>query len=249
MKNNSTGEKFTELALTIFSTNYSDDSAVVTLSGKQGLFSLIAKGVYKAKSQLKPLLIPATLVKVEYSKYPSGTMIASSIEVVEDNSTLLSNYQSSCLILLLQELSLALYHYGDDYPTADVCYLLKALNGGSDVITIALLLVATFYKNLGIDIDTTSCVYCLKSDNIVSYSLKDGGFICKDCLSLHPSPVIDKMNLYVLKFAFMELNEKTVSKIVPRNEGIKTLVDLLENLVSYFDLKELKTLSMFLTSL
>ena len=54
------------IALVLGSTQFGENSAIVSLAGEDGLFGLLAKGIYKPKSQLKPLLITGNIVQVEY---------------------------------------------------------------------------------------------------------------------------------------------------------------------------------------
>ena len=57
------------------------------------------------------------------------------------------------------------------------------------------------------------------------------------------------MDLYVLKYAFMDLNEDILSKIVPKNSGIRVLSELNDNIIRYFDLKPMKSFSLLLNAL
>lgn len=225
--------------------NYLEDSALVTLSSIDGVFSLLAKGVYKAKSQLKPLILVGNFVNVDYIK-AKEIYIAKQVNVIQDNSILYSNLKTNSYLLLLQELSLSLYRYGDIYPEEEIKQILNYLKDGKDVLTCCLFTLSCFYNSLGIKINTDECVFCKESKNITSYSLNDGGFVCKNCQNKYLLPSIDNISLYLLKFAFMPLSDEVFLHKPEKDRMKKVIIELIDNLVSYFDLKPMKSLSFFL---
>ena len=58
-----------------------------------------------------------------------------------------------------------------------------------------------------------------------------------------------EMELHVLRYAFMEVNEINVKRIVPRSEGRKILTLLTQKLERSFDLTPFKTFSLLYQSL
>lgn len=235
-----------EKALVLSSSPYSEDSALVTLAGKEGLFSLLVRGIYKPSSPFKPLLITGNVVSVDYRHRNTGLNTASSLQVDFDASVALASYSSSCFLQFLEEMSLALYRYGDSYPYEEVETLIAALIHGGDPLSLALLLLASFYRSLGLKIETKECVLCQKSQNIVSYSLEEGGFLCEDCAEKLSVPSRPKEELYLLKFAFSSFTPEILAKKVPKASGKRVLLELIEHLLSYFDLGKLRSLPLFL---
>ena len=239
----------TQDALVLSSSKFKDDSAIITLSGQNGIFSLYARGIYKPKSPLKPLLIVGNFVSVEYKVSQNGPGFASSLKVIEDASLLYQDYKSNCFLLLLQELSLSLFRYGDAFPQEEVMRLIFKLQDHGDSLSLALLLLGIFYKRFGLNIQTKECVVCHKSDYIVSYSLQEGGFLCQNCCNDLHKECFNEMDLYVLKFAFSPLTDDILNKKVPQESGVNVFLSLLENLILYFDLKPLRCLPLFLQAI
>ncbi|MBQ8143107.1 MAG: DNA repair protein RecO [Bacilli bacterium] len=236
-----------DVAIVLLATKYQDDSAIIKLAGKEGIFSLIAKGVYKPKSSLKALLITGNLLEIDYKKSDSGPSFAHSCRVILDASSAYQDYQSSCFLLFLQELTNALFEYGERLPYEELLLIIRSLCEKKDVLSLALLLVGTFYRRLGINMSIDECVKCQRSDNIVSYSLQEGGLLCKDCLG--QEKVKNHLEIHVFRYAFMEVNEKNVNRIVPPAEGFKVLNELVLYLMDYFDLKKLQSFAMFVNAL
>lgn len=228
-------------------TSYQEDSAVITFVGENGIFSGLAKGVYKPKSPLKPLLIVPNLVKLDFRETASGIHLITSVQVVEDNSLLAYDYQKSCFLMFLQELSLSLFRFGDSYPSVEIYHLLSALKHHDEILSYSILLMGIFYRSLGIDETTNACLICGKTKNIVSYNLEKGGFLCKDCKG--DEDLVSETKLYILKYAFMPITDDLLKKTVPLVEGKEILSELLHHLIHYFDLKPIRSFSMLLESI
>lgn len=237
-------------ALVLSAAPYGENSAVISLAGNEGLFSVMARGVYKPNSPLKPLLITGNILSLSYRSHSTGLKSASSVEVRFDASSLLKDYVSSCLLLYLEEQSLALYRYGDPYPYLEIEALIKTLSIGGDPLSLSLLMEATFYRSLGLKMNTEGCTRCGKKSPIVSYDLDEGGFLCSDCLLEVPqAEKKEKDDLYVLKFAFSPLSASLLSKKVPKASGLRVLQDLNRQLESYFDLRPNRSFPLFLSAL
>lgn len=237
------------LCFVLSSTRYGEDSAIISLAGEEGIFSVLARGVYKANSILKPLLITGNLLKLSYREGRHDFGIAVSLQVIEDNSALSSDYVRSCFLLFLQEVTFRLFQYGDSFPSHDIYLILYHLSHGSDVLSSALLALGCYARTLGVDSKTNGCVLCGRSDKLTSYSLELGGFICEECRKIKNIPPVETMQLYVFKYAFSPLKEETFLRKVPEKEGKIVLDDLLRHFCTCFDLHPWKTLSLFLDAL
>lgn len=234
-------------AIVLLSTRYKEDSAIITLVGEKGLFSLLARGIYKMKSPLKPLLISGSLVYVEFRK-SSEISFASSVKVLWDSSELLTSYVSSLYLMYLEELCLSLYQFDDPFPFDEILRIVQSLRNG-DTLSLTLLTLGVLYRSLGIGLETQRCVRCKKTRNIVGYSFQDGGFLCKDCIREGDTLATDRNDLYVLKFTFHPLDEEILSKKVFHENGMRMLCLLNDRLLSCFDLKKTKSFPLLLSAL
>lgn len=227
---------------------YGEDSAIATLAGEKGLTGLLLSGVYKPKSPLKPLLLVGSRVQVYGREREKGPFLAKQCAVLFDSSPLFVREDGNAFLTFLQEVSTALYDYGDNFPGVEVSTLLVALRDGGDVLSLSLLFLGLVYRSLGLEMETHRCVRCKKTSDIVSYSLGEGGFLCADCARRLEVDGKDRMSLYVFKFAFLPIEERTLEKRVPRAEGGKVLLSLAAHLADYFDLRGFRSLSYLLTS-
>lgn len=219
---------------------FDDDSAIATFAFEEGIIPILLKGVYKPKSMLKPLLLAFNYVEVSVYKSSNNLYIAKQACVINDISKLYFDYNFNITLNFLQELAINLFQYGDEFPLLDFNEFILALRDGKDILSILLLLLGSIYKCLGLKMETEKCLSCGSEKKLISYSIKDGGFYCKNC---SPFSQVDDLNLYILKFAFLGFNKKTINKIVPHDQGKKIFFELTDNLIDYFDLKKLNSLA------
>lgn len=230
-------------------TPYKENSAIVSFATSVGLISIYARGVYKTKSSLKSFLIPGIYLKADLLKTNEDFYLARSVSPLEDHSALLLDYGNTLFVNFVYEVSSKLYRCGDMYPFHEVSLLFSALERGKDLLSVALLFTGTIYRSLGIEIQTKKCVRCGKTDHIISYSLEEGGFICKNCRTASDPTVFDINKLFVLKFCFMTDLEKMIEKKVFKKEGIEVLVEMTRHLASYFDLKQFDSIALLIDHL
>ncbi len=240
--------RLTKKGIVLSSTPFKDDSAMITLAGETGVFSTLAKGVYKPKSQLKPLLIVGNILELDCTGMKEDFYVAQSVMVCFDASGMTMNLKTSSFLFFFQELCLSLFHFGDRFPFYDVQQILYSMSKDNDVLSLSILFLGSLYRCLGLNMNTHECVFCGRKDHITSYSYKDGGFICSECMTEdHESK--DNMDLYVLKFAFSGLNQSILTKKVPFDSGYRIFNGLYENILDYFDIRPLKSFSFLLRTL
>lgn len=225
---------------------FQDDSAIVLLASETGLKSFLCRSVYKMKSPLKAMLLAFNEVEVDYVEMSDDFYLARQASTRVDVSASYLDFGKNVFLTFLQECSVLFYQCGDSYPLKQVRSILKGMEDGKDLLTLLLLFLGALYSSLGIKMETRECILCHKKENLVSYSLKEGGFYCKNCTK---EEIKNSMNLYVMKFAFMEPTEENKSRIVPKETGKKVLVELVQNLLDYFDIKRITSLSMVLQEL
>ncbi len=237
----SKNERIIGLVLSISA--FKEDSAIVTMATKQGIQGFLCSHIYRMKSNLKCMLLAFNLVEVDISRTKDDFAIAKQAHVLSDISASYLDLKKNLFFSFLQETSMAFFRYGDNYPLEEVSFLI--MNSDQDLITLSLLYLGVVYTYLGIRMDTKECVKCHRKDHLVYFSFEDGGFLCSDCTKERCNPI----ELYILKFAFMDINARTVSKVVPKEPGKKILLALLQNLMDYYDIKKISSLSMLLEAI
>lgn len=228
---------------------YKEDSAIVTFASREGIVSLLANHIYKPKSPLKPLSLAFNFVQVNYQESASSLLFASQALVLEDISPCYLSYEKNLFLTFLEELSLLFYKEGNNYPIDEIQILLKALEEGKDILSLSLLLLGIFYRDLGLSENVDSCILCQREDNLTAFDLSLGGFVCEEDRIREGLEPREKIELFILKYAFMPVDEKNCSRVVPKGPGRVVFLELLDHLLHYFDISQAKTLSLFLSIL
>ena len=240
------GEEVLLRGMVVSQSPFSEDSAICSLATDDGIVPLLLGHVYRPKSPLKPLLLVGSIVSVQAMRREKGPFLAKQANVETDSSRCLATLEGNAFLLLVQEVSRRLYEYGDRFPYGNVRILLDALMEGKDLLSLSLLFLGSVYQSLGMEMETSRCVFCKKTENIVSYSVREGGYVCRDCLERAGASRKENMELFVFKFAFLPIGEETLSKRVPPQSGRRVLVQLCLGLCDYFDFREFKTLPFLL---
>lgn len=241
--------KLNDIAGIVINVNqFKDDSAIVTLASENGLIPVTANHIYQVKSSYKALLNIGSIVQVECRQKSEGPLFVSSVNTILDMTPLYSSMDSASFLFFFSQLSALLFQEGDNYPYDAIKKILGAVKGGADLLSSTLLIVGSFYKDLGLKQEVDCCIKCKNTKGIVSYSLKDGGFLCKNCLS-SSSEIKDNLELFVFKYTFSEVTEEALKRVVPKDYGIKVLLLTTRYLLDYYDLKKCESLDLFLCSL
>lgn len=226
---------------------YKENSTIVTFSGEEGIFSCIARDIYKPKSNLKPLLVIGNLVKIEYNSSKENVNFIKGVSIISDYSSLSVSYEKNIFLLYLQEMSLKLFSYGDAFPFEETNAILHSIKKDKNILSMSLLFLGSLYNCLGIKPNIKECVRCKNTKNIIGISFKDGGFVCNKCANNLDYVCKDIMDLYVFKYAFGNIDEDSINKIVPKENGIKMLTMLHDYLLDYFDAGKSKSFPLLLS--
>ena len=230
---------------------YKDESAIVSLITEKGLFSVYVNNAYKAKNILKPLLIPFNYLLVEYVDSDDKFIIAKYCEIIKEYFPLFNNYKHTLFLQTIIQLISFLYSYDEIFNLLSFLTILDCASQKKDLLSLLLLFIGNIYRDLGLKQNSSSCVFCNSKENIVSFSLYDGGFICESCLSKQNKfEVKDKSDLFVFKYAFNNSENKAYYyKKVPLLSGIKVLKLLCNYLEDYFGIQKLSSIDTFISYL
>ena len=113
-------------------------------------------------------------------------------------------------------------------------YLVKSLellNNRFSPFTVALIYFAKVLDTAGFGLNVDSCQICGKKDDIVALSYKDGGFICRDCLSPLKHVKSDPTKLKMVRFAF-KVDIENFNKV---EFDKKLCLDLIKEFAKFLD--------------
>lgn len=202
--------------------DYKESDGIIKFLTKDGVISILAKGIRKQNS--KNRMITQPFCKVKYT-----------LDLKEDGLSLL--YFGNIITYY--------YRIGEDLVTSSICFMLSECMiraGSNDVIyyffdqclnsfqlglieayTYACLVLKEIILKEGIAPYVDGCVICQKTDHLETLSLESGGFICTTCnhdryLPRSKKEMIQIRSLFRVKMEdidrFNEMYEFTVNDII-----------------------------------
>lgn len=231
-------------------TPYKETSAICSIITSSGLNSIFVRNAYKANNSLKPLLIPFNYLKVDYYQVDDKLLIAKECVVIKDYSILITSYKNNLFLQCIIQLITFLFNYNVSFNIDSLLSILNYVKENKNLLSLLILFIGSIYSDLGLKQNTSSCVLCSKTKNIVSFSLDEGGYICTDCQNKNNKYQVKNNNeLFLYKFTFSNIDDKTSSANVPVIEGCKILSELSRYLESYFDISRLTSVDNFINYL
>ncbi|MDD6302792.1 MAG: DNA repair protein RecO [Bacillales bacterium] len=226
---------------------YKEKDAMVSVLTKDGTVSFLARGILSPTSKNA-----ASCLLFAYSSFTlssrqdkltltQGKLIKSSY-LMFDSLEKMAAMQliSEVLIKCLDEENGVLYPYFYN--------LLRLLGENYDSLTLVAICLAQIINNSGYALEYNSCINCGAKRNIVSFSYKEGGFICQKCandIKELSSSILLKSYRYVFKVSPELMDHYTLKKDI----AIKLIDEFSSYLLSSFDLKEFKALDIYKNSL
>lgn len=223
-----------------------ENDAMITVLGKDGIFSFYARGVNKISSKNI-----ASCSLLSYSSFVLTSQVGDKLVLKESSFKKSYLNDSSYSSLSVANFLLELVSKGLDedrkedaieiYPY--LLLTLEELNRSKFPLSLALSFFIKFLESLGIGLNLNNCVRCGKKEGIVGLSYDDGGFICKDCLTLNDH----KLNVETLKFIhYVSIsNMDNISKIPPLEIGVYPVLEGLKKFLfdeTGIEIKSLKLL-------
>ena len=205
-------------------TDYKDNSVILTvLTREYGKISFVAQGVRKMTSHNRGSILPYTKGEFLFD-YKEGKTIfrMRTAHTVSFYRHLHEDLDASLAIAVLAECADAFLLEGADMSFSQACYdlfdqacTLFEEGHRADIVLAAAL--ASLMKLQGIGPDVDECVQCGRTD-VVSISVREGGFLCAVCAGKTASLVREPYELR----RFRLINKAELSHVPVLEEHIDT---------------------------
>ena len=225
-------------------TPFRDHDAMVTVLSNDKMRSFLVRGALKYDSKLGPSANMYTRSRFQLMRGKDGYALRNG-EIIDSYENIKTNIDCLAVEDFIGELTNKLIQSDDAcdvYPS--LVKSLELLNSGFSPYTVALIYFAKVLSVAGFGLNVDSCQICGKKDDIVALSYKDGGFICRDCLSPLKHVKSDPTKLKIIRYIFkvdlanynkVEFDKKVCISLI--NELAKFLDD-----VSQLNLKSIELL-------
>ena len=214
--------------LVINVSKYSSANAVVTVISTDGKITFNITNVYKPKSNFKECLLVGNIIEFDYDVLNSEFCKILSVKLIYDISKKYTSYNMGLFLMYfsssLQRYSL--YNENRSDEELEVYFTILENLDEENYLVSSLLFTSNLIRYLGLLPDTESCIYCGKTNNLVSFSFSEGGFVCKDCVNRNMHPFYSKTELQVIRFSFFPFSNENLFRKVPYDSLKRVLLDM-----------------------
>lgn len=174
------------IGLIIKSIDYLESEKIVTLLTEEGIKSVTIRGAQKLTSHTFNLAKELSLIELEQR----GKYLVNG-RIVKNYSRDLTSLDKINSCLLIQELLYTFREHVNDYKT---CFkfaldVLNSLESNVDPLFLSTMFRVKFLYLLGIGPSFSKCVNCGKNNDLVYFSVNDGGVKCRSCADSKDIPV------------------------------------------------------------
>ena len=211
--------------------SYSESSKILNILTKElGLIGVMSKGCKKVKSPLRSVSTKLTYgyFHVHYKKDGLSTLV--SVDVIDSLMKLKSDITKISYASFLLELTEQVYKQNNNNDIFDIfTSALKKINEGFDPTIITNILELKYLDYLGIGLSLDGCSICGNTDDILTISSKQGGYLCKEC-SHEEKIYSSKMIKLIRMFYYVDLSK--ITKLELHYDTIKEIDTFLDE---YYD--------------
>lgn len=210
-------------------TPYKEKDAIVDAISEEGEIAFLAKGILDPKNKnaaMNNILLTAdTELNEGNYKYPvlkSASIIENPMKVTNDY------YYLSSLIFIAELTKLLLQDEEKNEIFESLIKSISALKKAKQPWEILLAYTAKIFKIGGYEFEVNHCVFCGSKKEIVTFSFKDGGFVCQNCLEDDTERDLTKEQMLLIRSAFNTKEPAEAAFTCDRNNAIVVLNKFIE---------------------
>ena len=210
-------------------TPYKEKDGIIDAISENGDISFLARGIFDPKSKNAALNNTLVIADVDFSddkyKYPllkSSTIIENPMKVDNDFSYL------SSLLFIAESTKVLLQDEEKELIFNSLVDAIIALKKAEQPWEILLAYTAKLLTIGGYEFEVNHCVFCGTTKDIVTFSFKDGGFVCRNCLAEDTERDLNKTQMLLIRSAFNASNMGQLDYKCTKNDALIVLNKFIE---------------------
>lgn len=211
--------------------NYSESSKILRVLTKDyGLVSIMSKGCRNLKSKLRGVSSKLVYANFDFYYKENGISTLISADIINTLHNIITDIDKISYVSYILDLTEQVYKHSLD---TSIYTLLKEIilkiNSNYDYEILTRIYELKLLNYLGISPNIDECSICGNKKEIITISVDDGGYICKNCY--HNTRLYsDKVIKLIRMFIYIDINQ--ISKINVSDETKKELNDFI---YEYYD--------------
>ena len=205
--------------LIIGETNYSESSKILkVITREHGIISIMSKGCRNLKSKLRGVSTKLTYANFQIHYKESGIFTLIEADVIDTLKNVRIDIEKIYYVSYIIDLVEQTYKYSTSNDIYNLLIsVIKKINEDYDPQVLTMILELKLLTFLGIKPNVDSCNICGNTKSILTISIEDGGFICKNCYKCGKI-YDDKIIKLIRMFIYVDIDN--ISKI-KLSENIK----------------------------
>ena len=211
------------IVLTI--TQYKEKDAIIEGIGEEGSITFLVKSLFSPKSKNSGLNNPLVIADIELQegnfKYPvlkSSSILLNPMKVTNDY------YYLSSLLLIDEATRILLQDEEKGAIFDSLAETITLLKNAKNIWPVLLTYFALIFKISGYEFEVNKCVRCGTKSDIVTFSFKEGGFICRNCAEIDTERDLSKEQMLTLRSAFLAAqNISSISFDITKEDALVIL--------------------------
>lgn len=208
-------------------TNYGETSKILNVLTKEyGYISIISKGSRKIKSKLRGISMTLVLANFTINYKPKGISTLIEGNPINSLKNIFTDFSKMNYAMYLVKLSKSVLKDTFNNSLYDILKnALIKINEGFNPLLITNIVEIKYLSFLGVEPNFTNCYNCLETD-IITFDLKNGGVVCKNCYN--DTYIFNKNTLKLLKL-FQTIDISKIDKLNISNElVVKEIQDFIK---------------------
>ena len=202
--------------------NYQESSKILTVFTKEyGIISIMSKGCRNLKSKLRGVSNKLSYANFYINYKKDGISTLTDADTIDTLKNIIMDIEKISYVSYLVDLTDQVYKHSKSNEIYDIFIsCIKKINENYNLDVITIILELKLLKYLGINPNVDSCNICGNTNNILTISVENGGFVCQNCYisgKIYPSQVIKLIRM------FMYIGIDKIEKINIKEENIKEL--------------------------
>ena len=212
-------------------TNYSESSKILRVITKEyGIISIMAKGCRNIKSKLRGVSSKLAYANFCINYKKDGISTLTDADTIDTLRNIITDIKRISYVSYILDLTEQVYKHSKSngiYPI--LVSIIKKMNEEYDPEVLTIIYELKLLTFLGISPNIDSCSICGNTKDILTISVKDGGFICQNCY--HSGKIYNRQVIKLIRM-FIYLDIDNITKIDLKDETKKELSLFIED---YYD--------------
>lgn len=212
-------------------TNYSESSKILRVLTKEyGLISVMSKGCRNIKSKLRGVSSKLVYANFQLHYKKDGISTLMGADTIDTLRNIVMDIEKISYVSYILDLTEQVYKHSYDNDIYDVLIdTIKKINDNYDCETLTCIYEIKLLDYLGIRPNIDECSICGNTKNILTISINDGGYICKNCY--RNEKIYSPKTIQLIRmFSYIDLN-----KITKLDVKTETKKEISEFISEYYD--------------